>query len=87
MAGITGPAMVQDRNNFGATPSAAQLKSNLDMARQSTEEVRQRTQQPKGGDVSNVVVGGSTTVHPSRVEVIQPPPNAGTDMGIAKKVR
>ena len=85
MAGITGPAMVQDRNNFGATPSAAQLKSNLDMARQSTEEVRQRTQQPKGGDVSNVVVGGSTTVHPSRVEVIQPPPNAGTDMGIPRK--
>jgi hypothetical protein len=86
MAGITGPAMIQDRNNFAATPSAALLKNNLDMARQGTEEVRLRPQQQMGGNISNVVVGGST-VNPSRVEVIQPPPEAGTDMGIAKKVR
>lgn len=86
MAGITGPAMVQDRNNFAATPSAALLKNNLDMARQGTEEVRQRPQQQTGGNISNLVVGGPT-VNPQKVEVIQPPPEAGTDMGIAKKVR
>lgn len=86
MAGITGPAMVQNRNNFGATPSAAQLKNNLDMARQSAEEVRSRPQQQMGGDINNVVVGGAT-VQPTRVEVIQPPPEAGTDMGVWRTIK
>jgi hypothetical protein len=84
--GYTGAAAIQDRNNFGATPSASQLKSNLDMARQGTEEVRLRPQQQTGGNVNSVVVGG-TNVNNARTEIIQPPPNAGTDMGIAKKVR
>jgi hypothetical protein len=85
-AGITGPAMVQNRNDLAATPSAALLKNNLDMARQGTEEVRLRPQQQMGGNVHSVVVGG-TSVNNARTEIIQPPPEAGTDMGIAKKVR
>lgn len=82
--GYTGAAAIQDRNNFGATPSASQLKSNLDMARQSTEEVRLRPQQQTSGNVNSVVVGG-TNVNNARTEIIQPPPNAGTDMGIPRK--
>jgi hypothetical protein len=84
--GYTGPAMVQARNDFAATPSAAQLKSNLDMARQGTEEVRLRPQQQTGGDVNSVVVGG-TNINNARTEIIQPPPEAGTDMGIWKNVK
>lgn len=84
--GYTGPAMVQARNNFGATPSASQLKSNLDMARQGIEEVRLRPQQQTGGNVNSVVVGG-TNVNNARTEIIQPAPEAGTDMGIWKTIR
>lgn len=84
MAGITGPAMVQDRNNFGATPTAAQLKKNLDIARETVNEARSRPQEQVGGGNNNFVVGGPT-VQPTRVEHIQPPPTAGDDMSIPKK--
>jgi hypothetical protein len=84
--GYTGPAMVQARNDFAATPSAAQLKSNLDMARQGTEEVRLRPQQQTDRTVNSVVMGG-TNVNNARTEIIQPAPEAGTDMGIWKNVK
>lgn len=85
--GYTGPGMVQARNDFGATPTAEQLNNNLGKARQSTEEARQKIQQPKGGDVSSVVVGGSTVVNPTRQEIIGPPPEAGKDWGVWKDVK
>jgi hypothetical protein len=83
--GYTGAAAVQDRN-LSTAPSAAQLKNNLDMARQTAEEVRSRPQQQMGGDVNSIVMGG-TNINNARTEIIQPAPEAGTDMGIAKKVR
>jgi hypothetical protein len=85
-AGITGPAMVQNRNNFSATPSAALLKNKLDTARQTTEEAKLRTP-PVGADINNSVFFGGNNVSPVRVENIQPPPEAGSDMGIGKSVR
>jgi hypothetical protein len=56
------------------------------MARQTAEEVRSRPQQQMGGDVNSIVMGG-TNINNARTEIIQPAPEAGTDMGIAKKVR
>lgn len=83
--GYTGAASIQDRN-LSTAPSAAQLKNNLDMARQTAEEVRSRPQPQMGGDVNSIVMGG-TRINNARTEIIQPPPEAGADMGIAKKVR
>ena len=86
MAGITGPAMVQNRNNFSATPSSALLKNKLDTARQTTEEARLRTP-PVGADINNSVFFGGNNLSPVRVEHIQAAPEAGTDMGIGKNAK
>jgi hypothetical protein len=84
-AGITGSQRIQD-TNITPTPSANNLRNNLDSARQTTEEARLRPQQKMGGDVSSVVVGGTSNYN-TRTEIIQPPPEAGTDMGIPRKGR
>lgn len=83
--GYTGAATIQDRNNFGATPTAEDLNRNLGSARKGTEEARLKSQQPQmGGGTNNVVLGGPT-VYPQKIEIIQPAPTAGDDMSIPKR--